>query len=281
MARPHIEFLHAQVLPWLALPATAARPGASCKILSRDAESGAVSVILRYPAGFAIDRPHRLDSDEEFFVLKGEVGIGGTVYGEGAYAYLPKNFPRGPMRVKDGADVLTFFPHKHDNHFDTGPGFDRRKLVEKTDSKTAVWDRAGVDPKVVGSGLSKLVLRLDPDTGERTWILRMGASSPDLKAAPLETHPFVEEMLLLDGAISMPSGVLKRGAYFWRPGGIQHGPIASGPGALAFFRCMGGPFSTGWTSETETILWDAPYRPVLPADMKKYESVPVPPGQAY
>lgn len=281
MARPHIEFLQSQVLPWFTLPGTAARPGADCKILSRDAEAGAVSVILRYPAGFAIDRPHRLDSDEEFFVLKGEVSIGDTVYGEGAYAFLPKDFPRGPMRVSKGADVLTFFPHKHDNHFDGGAGYDKRKLVEKVDTKTATWDVAGVDPKVVGSGLAKLVLRLDPDSGERTWILRMGASSPDLKAAPLETHPFVEEMLLLDGAISMPWGVLRQGAYFWRPGGIQHGPIASKPGCTAFFRCKEGPFSTNWTSHTKTIQWDAPYQPVLPPDLQKYKDAPVPAGQAY
>lgn len=281
MARPHTEFLHAQVLPWFTLPAAAARPGAECKVLSRDPESHAVSVILRYPAGFAIDRPHHLDSDEEFFVLKGEMQIGDTVYGPGAYAYLPKGFPRGPMRVKGGADVLTFFPHKHDNHFDASPGFDKRKLVEKVDTRTATWDSAGVDPKVVGSGLAKLILRLDPDTGERTWILRMGASSPDLKEAPLETHPFVEEMLLLEGEISMPGGVLKQGAYFWRPGGIQHGPIASKPGCLGFFRCMDGPFTTNWSSNREAIQWNAPYKPALPPDLAKYEKVPVPGGQAY
>lgn len=281
MARPHIEFLQAQVLPWFTLPGTAARPGAECKLLSRDADSGAASVILRYPAGFAIERPHRLDSDEEFFVLKGEVVIGDTVYREGSYAFLPKDFPRGPMRVKDGADVLTFFPHKHDNHFDAGPGFDKRKLVDHVDTKSVAWDMVGVDPKVVGSGLAKLILRLDPDSGERTWLLRMGASSPDLKEAPIESHPNVEEVLLLDGEISTHLGVHKPGAYFWRPGNIPHGPVASARGMTGFFRCMGGPFSTNWSQHVEPIDWNHPYTPVLPPDLQKYKDAPVPAGQAY
>ena len=50
MARPHIEFVQSQALPWRTLPDTAARPGVGCKVLSRDGDTGAVSVILRYPS---------------------------------------------------------------------------------------------------------------------------------------------------------------------------------------------------------------------------------------
>ena len=57
MARDHLEFIQTQVLPWITLPETAARPGVACKVLSRDPDSGAVSVILKYPAGFEIRQP--------------------------------------------------------------------------------------------------------------------------------------------------------------------------------------------------------------------------------
>ncbi len=271
MARDHLEFVQTQVLPWIILPDTAARPEVACKVLSKDPESGAVSVILRYPAGFEIARPHYLDNDEEFFVLDGELRIGDTVYGPHSYAYLPDGYPRASMTVPGGAAVLTFFEGPHKNVFDGDKAFERTKLVERI----AAGDRAtwgdSVDPKVVGAGLQKLMLRLDAKTGERTWLLHMGATDPAVvTAAPLETHPHVEELFLLDGEISMPQGVLRQGAYFWRPGGIQHGPIGSLAGCTCFFRCKEGPFSTDWTAHTETIVWDAPYKPTLPPALKDH-----------
>lgn len=272
MARDHLEFIQAQALPWITLPETAARPGVACKILSRDVDSGAVSVILRYPAGFEIAAAHYLDNDEEFFVLEGEVHLGETVYGPRAYAYLPDGYPRGPMRTPNGAAVLTFFEGPHQNVFGGEKTFDRRKLIAHIAVDRQSWgDR--VDPNVVGAGLQKLMLRLDERTGEQTWLLTM-AAAPEETVAPLETHPHVEELFLLDGEISMPQGVLKQGAYFWRPGGIQHGPVGTRPGCACFFRCKEGPFSTDWTSHTESILWDAPYRPTLPEALAEYADAP-------
>ncbi len=269
MARAHLEFIQAQVLPWITLPETAARPGVGCKVLSKDADSGAVSVLLQYPAGFAIDGAHYLDNDEEFFVLDGAIEIGERTYGPHAYAYLPNGYPRDGMRAPDGATVLTFFEGPHQNVFGKTADYDQSRLVEHIDVAGSEWGD-GVDPKVVGAGLSKLLLRLDKKTGERTWVLKMGATDPSIAAAPLETHPHVEELFLLDGAISMPQGVLRRGAYFWRPGGIQHGPIGTKPGCTCFFRCKEGPFSTDWTDKAETIVWDAPYRPTLPDALAQY-----------
>ena len=36
MARDHLEFVQTQVLPWIILPDTAARPEVACKVLSKD-----------------------------------------------------------------------------------------------------------------------------------------------------------------------------------------------------------------------------------------------------
>ncbi len=271
MAREHLEFIQSQVLLWITLPDTAARPGVACKVLSKDPESGAVSVVLKYPAGFEIARPHYLDNDEEFFVLDGELRIGETAYGAQTYAYLPDGFPRPNMTAPNGATVLTFFEGPHKNVFEGTKAFDRTKLVERIAvGDPSTW-RDGVDPKVIGAGLQKQMLRLDEKTGERTWLLNMGPTDPAVvTAAPLETHPHVEELFLLGGEISMPQGVLRRGAYFWRPGGIQHGPIGSLAGCTCFFRCKEGPFSTDWTDRAETIVWDAPYRPTLPSTLASH-----------
>ena len=281
MARAQIEFFQSQALAWRTLPDAAARPGVGCKVLSRDGETGAVSVILRYPAGWQIADAHALDTDEEFFVLDGELVIGETAYGKHDYAYLPAGWPRNGMHAPAGADVLTFFPGAHKNVFGQDQDFDAGLLIERTPSAEMPWG-GDVDPNVVGAGLGKKMLRLDPATGERTWLLTMGANDPAMvHETHLETHPHVEEMLLLDGGISMPMGVLRRGAYFWRPGGIQHGPVGTLPGCTCFFRCMGGPFSTDWSEEAHEIEWDAPYNPVLPADVAATVAADWPASEAY
>jgi hypothetical protein len=281
MARPHIEFVQSQALPWRTLPDTAARPGAEVKVLSRDGGSGAVSVILRYPAGWEIGDAHALDTDEEFFVLAGELAIGDIAYSRHDYAYLPAGYPRASMRVAAGADVLTFFPGPHKNVFGQDQDTDASALIERAATADMPWG-GDVDPNVVGAGLGKKVLRLDAATGERTWLLTMGVNDPaTVREMRLETHPHVEEMLLLDGAISMPGGVLRQGAYFWRPGGLQHGPTGTLPGCTCFFRCMGGPFATEWSDEAHTILWDAPDSPIVQDDLAGLAKAGWPATEAY
>ena len=281
MARPHIEFVQAQALPWRTLPDTAARPGVGCKVLSRDGDTGAVSVILRYPSGWQIADAHALDADEEFFVLAGELAIGETIYGRYDYAYLPAGWPRPAMRAPTGADVLTFFPGAHKNVFGQDQDYDAAALIERTMTTDMSWG-GDVDPNVVGAGIGRKLLRLDPVTGERTWMLEMGANDPGtVRESCLETHPHVEEMLLLDGAISMTMGVLHQGAYFWRPGGIQHGPFGTLPGCTGFFRCKGGPFTSEWTDEALPIQWEAPYSPILPDDLADVAAADWSPAEAY
>ena len=55
MSRPHIEFLHAQQLPWTAPPFSgAAWHGTELKFLSRDPVSGACSVLWQRPRAASI-----------------------------------------------------------------------------------------------------------------------------------------------------------------------------------------------------------------------------------
>ena len=87
--REHIEFVQAQMLPWLRIGAGLARPDAEIKLLSRDDGDGACSVLLRFPAGWSRGGPEHLLADEEFYVLDGEIELNGQVYGQDAYAFLP------------------------------------------------------------------------------------------------------------------------------------------------------------------------------------------------
>jgi hypothetical protein len=108
MARPHIEFVQAQRLPWVEDALGAGRPGVAAKILSRDAATGAMSAILRYPAGYR--RPaETLGVDEEIFVLDGRIETEFGDMGADCYGYWPRGLARQPVAAPDGAVALSFF----------------------------------------------------------------------------------------------------------------------------------------------------------------------------
>lgn len=265
MARPHIEFIQTQALGWRTLGDDSARPGATAKLLSHDNDSKAVTVILRYPAGWLLDQEHHVDSDEEIYILSGALTINDIRYEEGDYAFLPAGFSRTTMTTGDGADVMTFFEGPHNRVAGPAPDglYDDRKLVDRVQSKSVTWGGAN-DPKVASAGVKYLALSRDPDTGDTTWLLDIDETGMTGEVNRLETHPVVEEVFVLSGEMHMPMGVLKKGAYFWRPPGISHGPVGTKTGALGLFRCKGGPLTTEWSEETHPVQWNAPYDPILP-----------------
>ena len=71
--RPYIEFVQAQCLPWKRIGSGLARPDVEYKMLSRDAETGACSLLMRYPAGWSREGPEHIVADEEFYVLEGSL----------------------------------------------------------------------------------------------------------------------------------------------------------------------------------------------------------------
>ena len=272
MARPHIEFIQSQVLPFQTGLYGGARPEVEMRILSIDEEHGDASTMLRYPAGWARTEPEYLSEDEEFFVLEGALEINGRQYGKHHYAHLPKGYLRNSQSSSGGAVVLTFFsgePHAESSD-SPGDGFDNKRLVEQIDTlnypvmehvgdamNTPDWDPTGTFHKS---------LYEDPYTGERTWMIGMMAHwSTDL----CETHPVVEEEFSILGDLCFPMGVFRDGGYFWRPPGIEHGPFASWGGTLHLVRCKGGPFATEW-SRSPGPTWHPDYTPILPPDYQAH-----------
>jgi hypothetical protein len=55
-------------------------------------------------------------------------------------------------------------------------------------------------------------------------------------------------MYLLAGEVHGNRGVMRPGAYFWRPAGIPHGPYETLTGNLYFFRSQGGRLSTTYVT---------------------------------
>jgi hypothetical protein len=272
MARDWIEFVQTQNIPWSPHDLWGLRPGVEVRVLSMDPETGACSLMVRYPAGFAAEGG-ALTADEEFLVLSGSLALGDTGYGDRAYAHLPAGFLAGDLTSERGATVLTFFSARP-ARTDTPANYDPARLVEHLDSY-AVPYTGNFHPEFP-PGAGRKVLFTDPHTHETSWIL---GTLPMRWAERAEKHPVVEEMYLLSGEVHGDRGVMRPGAYFWRPGGIAHGPYGTLTGNLYFFRTQGGGLTTEYEAPAKPFRWWPEHAPQLPNSLKPYggEAPPPPP----
>lgn len=260
MARPWIEFVQSQNLPWLAHDLWSIRPGVDIKLLSLDPDDGASSLLVRYPANWRLERGNALCADEEFLVLNGALSIGRQVYREKSYAHLPAGYARQPMASEAGAIVLTFFSAQPKSTSATS--FDPTRLVENLDAFAVPYTGNFHAEFPPGAGRKRLYE--DPITHDQSWIL---GTLPMRWAERAEIHPVVEEMYLLSGESHGNRGVMRPGAYFWRPPQIPHGPYGTLTGNLYFFRTKGGPLSTHYVDVGQPFHWWPDYDPVLPDEL--------------
>jgi len=261
MARPHIEFVHEQSIAWSEATPGGGPPGTTLRVLSIDDETGASTVIVRYPPGWTRSAPEHLTADEELFVLEGELELNGLVYTAPSYAFLPAGYMRRHAASSHGALVLTFYesePRLVPGEGSRPPALE--KLVEKIDALDGEWG-GGFHPEFP-PGAGRKYLRQDPEGGDQTWIL---GTMPLRFGRKPEKHPIAEEMFLLSGEVVSPIGVMYPGAYIWRPPEIWHGPYGTKTGNLYIFRTKGGPLSTEYNEAEQEFDWRPSYTPVLPA----------------
>ncbi|MEE2704986.1 MAG: DUF4437 domain-containing protein [Pseudomonadota bacterium] len=274
MARPHIEFIQSQVLPFSKGLYGGSRPEVDMRILSIDEEHGDASTMIRWPKGWKRAEPEYLDCDEEFLVLEGSIKINDNLYKKHDYAHLPKGYLRNTQSSSTGAVTISFFSSEPHSIISDKPGngFDSKRLVEHIETRThetmphesvgESFDTPDWDP----TGTFHKLLYQDPYSGERTWMIGM---APHWQTDLCEVHPVVEEEFSILGDLCFPVGVFRDGAYFWRPPGIQHGPFSSWGGSLHLVRCKGGPFATEWVNG-DPPDWFPEYNPTLPPEYKKF-----------
>jgi hypothetical protein len=235
MGRPHIEFINAQdVAPeWVS---EGPFEGSAIRLLSEDDETGAYTAMLFCPAGWRADLAG-FDRPVELFGLRGEIEVGGSRLGEGAYSYLRPTREARALRAAAGAHLLLMVEDAID---------DRPTLPVHVIETAKMRYQASLAP-----GLSVKLLRIDGETGDRSWVSSSCARKQESRA---EVHPTVEECLMLRGDCLLGMhGEMTPGAYFWRPPYVPHGPLCTRNGAMYFFRTKGGDFDTTYE---EVPGWD-------------------------
>ena len=272
MARPHIEFIQAQMIPWRRGLYGNARSEVEVRTLSFDDDTGASSLIIRYPAGYSRPDPEYLEVDEEFFVLDGAIEMNGQNYDRHTYGHFPARYVRKMTRSGAGAVVITFFSGEPRTHrgIPTGGMSHPERLVPYLDTRRMEGNesaRKEMFPGIKTSGSLHKRLKTDPVTGEITWLVAVRGG---VVMTQNETHPVIEEEYALSGDQIGPHGNMRPGAYFWRPANIKHGPFATATGAYHLVRGIGGKYTTLLEDQPGPFPWDTPYNPILPPEYQDY-----------
>ena len=229
MPRDHIEFIQSLDVTEQVI-ADGPFAGTRRRTLSHDPETGEFTALVSFPPGWSAELDG-VTRSFELFVLRGDISVGGRRLDEGFYAYVPAGEPERALASESGALTVAY---AHED----GPGSGPLIVV---DADLLPW----IDPTVpVPPGIAVKYLRVDPATGEATWL---AAVVPGWLAPQAETHPCVEECFMLQGDIlDGPFGDMTPGDYFWRPPHIEHGPMMSRSGALFLTRARGGPMTVDW-----------------------------------
>lgn len=254
MARPHIEFVQTQNVDWQLQP-----DGTQIKLLNSDPQDGEETYLVRYPAGFVRADMGPEDRAEEYFVLDGAITIGGLERGYHAYGFTPRGESAGPRASATGATLIVFRYGRSDPNSVTGVS-----EAMAVDALNVAWDMRASDAQIAHLRLTRKVLRLGPNDSSRTFLLLgLPHGMPAQTEMPAEIHDHFEEMFMLQGEMWTPEGLIRPGAYFYRPPGIVHGPHVSVGGFFQIMRAGANYVRTTWTDPMPLPIGQA-YAPKVP-----------------
>lgn len=235
MSRPHIE-------PYCELNEAYERfeipgfRGSHHKVLSLDTDNGASSLKVRFDGGFK-RKPGISYSDQEIFVLSGELRVGKEVWQKGHYAFVPAGVALPAITTTSGAEALVMFNDGVPS-FEEADGNHRLALTGAYRSVNTYldlpWASGAVTYPAASNGCLVKILHFDPLTEAMTFLYSMTAQYVQDNVS---YHDCVEESYHIWGDSWMQQfGDLPTGGYFWRPPYINHGPFRSECGVLALAR---------------------------------------------
>ena len=87
---------------------------------------------------------------------------------------------------------------------------------------------------------------------------------------------------MVSGDMTCHVGIMRTGAYFWRPPEILHGLDCTRSGFLMFCRTPGSNKTiSNWTTEKYPVSWSPEQRPVLPEALQSLGATPSPNSVEY
>ena len=211
---PYPSFIQVDALPDVFI---AGLPGIRAKQLAGNPQTRRTSNQISLPADWQFTTGADPGLSTEFFVLAGEVTLGGLAMTAGGYAYIPSGSSGMPLATRDGAMLLYFLDDANDKAVIQTP------LI--ADSGLLEWQP--LSDRAEDLGISIKELRADPGSGARTWLVKVDPHATQ----DLRTSSTSNEGYLLSGSYATSECVLGElvtdsylpGGYFHRPAGAVHG----------------------------------------------------------
>lgn len=226
--RVHTEFVHKDDIIWKEDVFQEGFPIVKYKYLSFDEITNDFSALVALKKGNRYDK-RVFNKDQELFVLSGEIETDEYDMKKGCYLRIPAGFDFPEMDVKEESEVLWMG--------DLGnTSADNAAIVFKN-TEDMEWEI----PFVKGPfpGLFIKLLWRDPVTKAYSRLIKC---APGWLEKRIEYHDCMEEAYTIQGEMVASNwpGVMDEGCYFWRPPGVLHGPMMTGPnGCISFIRTDG------------------------------------------
>lgn len=251
--RPHVELIHQGDYIWHAAELVGGEGRASERRLSVDEEDGSCSLRLDFHTDWARG-PGIHHANTEYYVLDGQLLIGGRKLGPGAYVYAPKGVPTDGIRISAGSRLLHYREYG-DAGFDAVDSLDAprwddaREEVIVHDTEAMSWDPVAVAGPM--PGLLIKYLHIDPLTGFYTRLVHASEGWSDHRVAH---HPCYEEAYTTQGRMTYNFGDLDIGTYFFRPARVKHGHFVALEGGATWLLRSDGEL-LNWYTENEWARW--------------------------
>lgn len=206
---PYPAFVQTDELPDVFM---ATLPGVRAKRYAEDYAARTGRFRVDVPADWSGSSGGTPDGVLEIFVLEGELTVGDVKLIPGGYAYLPSGSLGFRLQSASGARILYLVSPEDPVAVIQSPIIDDGVMSE--------WTPAG-------QGLQVRMLREDPGSGARTWLLRVGPEA----AQAWRRNTVALEGYLVSGQATVSecfegrarTGSYTTGGYFVRPGGTTWG----------------------------------------------------------
>ncbi len=253
--RPHVELIDEKDYVWHGAELIKGEGRASERRLSVDEEDGSSSLRVDFHTDWGRG-PGIHHANTEYYILKGEMSIGGKKIGKGGYVQAPKGVPMADISFKEGTQLLHYREYG-DIGFDPVAGVNAPRWhgangeITIIDSEAMKWDEVA-NPGPM-PGLQIKYLKVDPVTGFYTRLVHAREGWTDHRLAH---HPCYEEAYTIQGRMSYNFGDLSVGTYFFRPARVKHGHFVSLEGGTTWLLRSDGELQN-WYSQNEWVRWGA------------------------
>ena len=225
--RPHVELIDQADYVWHGAELIKGNGRASERRMSVDEEDGSSSLRVDFHTDWNRG-PGIHHANTEYYVLDGEMRIGGQTIGKGGYVQAPRGVPMDSIFFKEGTRILHYREYG-DAGFDEVDNVNAPRWKDAAygditieDTEARQWDEVpnpGPMP-----GLLIKYLKVDPITGFYTRLVHAREGWTDHRLAH---HPCYEEAYTVQGRMSYNFGDLSVGTYFFRPARVKHGHFVS------------------------------------------------------